>query len=142
MNHREFTAFENSHFFSVWHGRSRGEIHLPAFAFLHKLRTRVCHPAVRFLFHQMTKGSSMGILRLRNRWSRRIILRRSVSLLFLAGLLAILPSRNVARAQSTGASLVGEVHDAGGQAISTATVTAINTATNARTVQKTNDKGE
>lgn len=68
--------------------------------------------------------------------------RRSVFLLFFLSLLAALPLSRVAFAQSTGASLVGAVHDSGGQIISPATVTAINTATNARTEQKTNAKGE
>ena len=45
-------------------------------------------------------------------------------------------------AQSTGASLVGAVHDTTGQAISSATVIATNTATNARTTQRSNEKGE
>jgi hypothetical protein len=84
----------------------------------------------------------MEIWRLGCRWSQSAILRNSVLLLCVAISLVVLSSRNVAFGQSIGASLVGRVQDSSGHAIGTATVSAINTATNARAVQKTNDKGE
>jgi hypothetical protein len=68
--------------------------------------------------------------------------RSFVSFWILAALLAVLPDGGVVLAQSISASLVGVVHDPGGQVIGAASVTATNTATNAHTEQKTNSKGE
>jgi len=83
----------------------------------------------------------MRILRLWGGWSRTRLRGNAVLLPLLAAVLAIVAG-GASYAQSVGASLVGEVKDTGGQVVGDAAVTAINTATNARTVQKTNDKGE
>jgi hypothetical protein len=59
-----------------------------------------------------------------------------------AGVLILLTSCYAGFAQDTGASLLGVVRDNGGAAISGATVTATNTATDARTVETSNPQGE
>lgn len=84
----------------------------------------------------------MRVRRKQNRWTQSARLRGPVSSLVLAGLLAFQPGASPASAQSIGASLVGSIHDTSGRSIRTATITITNTETNARTVQKTNDKGD
>jgi hypothetical protein len=58
------------------------------------------------------------------------------------GILLLLVFCRTVPGQDTGASLLGVVRDSGGATISGATVTATNAATNARTVETSNQKGE
>ncbi len=57
-------------------------------------------------------------------------------------LLVLLGLCHSALSQSTGASLLGVVHDPSGATVSGASVAAVNTGTNARTTGATNEKGE
>lgn len=85
----------------------------------------------------------MSIVRYRMGWLKSIRIRRSSFLLFpLVAALVATTFEHRAAAQSVGASLIGQVHDSAGQGIGAAAVTATNTATNAHTAQRTNDKGE
>lgn len=73
------------------------------------------------------------------RWQNSAILK---TVAVCIGLLAIQWMVSPLWSQSTSASLIGTVHDAAGQVIGNASVTATNTATNARTMQKSNSQGE